>query len=210
MKSKFLLQVAGVLFVSQFLFSCGTKEYFSFSSSTPTYYTKVKAKPALANDLKTENSEAPETTQANTAITQLNSKTEPILEASAGAAVPVLLEKNIKTFSQVNSAVLANATAEKQHQTVSEANMLNLAKERLATMTKAEKKEFKKDVRRSITESAAKSTNILLVILAILIPPLAVGLYEGITNRFWISLLLTLLLLLPGIIYSLLVVTGSI
>ncbi|MCB0740247.1 MAG: YqaE/Pmp3 family membrane protein, partial [Chitinophagaceae bacterium] len=44
------------------------------------------------------------------------------------------------------------------------------------------------------------STNtLLLVILAILLPPLAVYLHEGVINsRFWISLLLTLLFWLPG------------
>ena len=52
------------------------------------------------------------------------------------------------------------------------------------------------------------STNTLLyAILAILLPPLAVGLHEGgINNRFWISLLLSLLFFLPGIIYALIVV----
>jgi len=50
---------------------------------------------------------------------------------------------------------------------------------------------------------------ILLVILAILLPPLAVYLYENaITNKFWISLILTLLLWVPGVIYSILVVLG--
>lgn len=47
---------------------------------------------------------------------------------------------------------------------------------------------------------------ILLVILAILIPPLAVFLARGIGTEFWISLILTLLFYFPGMIYSLLVV----
>ena len=52
---------------------------------------------------------------------------------------------------------------------------------------------------------------IVLVILAIIIPPIAVLLYEGgLTPRFWLSLLLTILGYLPGIIYALLVVTDTI
>jgi len=52
---------------------------------------------------------------------------------------------------------------------------------------------------------------ILLIILAILLPPLAVYLHQGeINSKFWISLLLTLLFFLPGVIYALLVVTGEI
>jgi len=48
---------------------------------------------------------------------------------------------------------------------------------------------------------------VLLAILSILLPPLAVYLHEDATNdKFWISVLLTLLLWLPGIIYALIVV----
>ena len=52
------------------------------------------------------------------------------------------------------------------------------------------------------------STNtLLLAILAILLPPLAVYLHEGtINDKFWLSVLLTLLLWLPGVIYALIVV----
>jgi uncharacterized membrane protein YqaE (UPF0057 family) len=50
---------------------------------------------------------------------------------------------------------------------------------------------------------------VLLVILAILIPPLAMALYDGISNRFWISLLLTLLFFVPGMIYTLVVILGD-
>ena len=65
---------------------------------------------------------------------------------------------------------------------------------------------------------------ILLVIIAIFIPPLAVGLFEGITTRFWIDLILFLigiglglglggiayLCLLISVIYALLIVLGAI
>jgi len=53
----------------------------------------------------------------------------------------------------------------------------------------------------SIAKKAGKepSTNtLLLVILAILLPPLAVYLHEGVINsKFWISLILTLIFWLP-------------
>lgn len=47
---------------------------------------------------------------------------------------------------------------------------------------------------------------IVLVILAIILPPLAVFLHSGIGTPFWISLILTLLFWVPGVIYALLVV----
>ncbi|TDO25122.1 uncharacterized membrane protein YqaE (UPF0057 family) [Sediminibacterium goheungense] len=54
------------------------------------------------------------------------------------------------------------------------------------------------------------STNqVLLGILCVLLPPLAVGLHQGeINGKFWLSLLLTLLFWLPGVIYALIVVFG--
>jgi uncharacterized membrane protein YqaE (UPF0057 family) len=43
----------------------------------------------------------------------------------------------------------------------------------------------------------------LIVVCAILIPPLGVALAFGITDKFWICLLLTLVFWLPGMIYAL-------
>lgn len=48
--------------------------------------------------------------------------------------------------------------------------------------------------------------NIIEVVLAFLIPPLAVFLHNGLDTSFWISLILTCLLWVPGVIFSLLVV----
>ena len=60
---------------------------------------------------------------------------------------------------------------------------------------------------------AGKDTDtntVLLAILAILLPPLAVFLYEGeINNRFWISLLLTIIFWIPGVIYALILILGG-
>ncbi|HET9057503.1 MAG TPA: YqaE/Pmp3 family membrane protein, partial [Chitinophagaceae bacterium] len=67
-------------------------------------------------------------------------------------------------------------------------------------------KEFKKNKRRG----DASTNTVLLVILAILLPPLAVYLHQGeVNSKFWISLLLTLLFWIPGVIYSLIVILGN-
>jgi len=50
----------------------------------------------------------------------------------------------------------------------------------------------------------------VLIILSIFIPPLAVYFYDDISDLFWISIILTLLFWLPGIIFALLVITGSV
>jgi uncharacterized membrane protein YqaE (UPF0057 family) len=83
----------------------------------------------------------------------------------------------------------------------------SLSKKERKDRIKEAKKELKLFKERK-AEGASTNT-VLLVILAILLPPLAVYLHEGeINNRFWISLILTLLGGLPGIIYSLIVVLG--
>ncbi|HYC40770.1 MAG TPA: YqaE/Pmp3 family membrane protein [Chitinophagaceae bacterium] len=82
------------------------------------------------------------------------------------------------------------------------------------------KKELKayKEARKA--GKATDTNTVLLVILAILLPPLAVYLHQGATSKFWITLLLFLLglvgafylshwLILAAIVYALLVVLGA-
>ena len=83
-------------------------------------------------------------------------------------------------------------------------------------LSRHERKERLKDAKKLLKEYKAEKkaghreddTNlILLAILAILLPPLAVYLKEGeVNSRFWISLILTLLFWVPGVIFALLVV----
>jgi len=68
-------------------------------------------------------------------------------------------------------------------------------------------RDFKKQ--KKDKDDAGVST-LLLVIIAILLPPLAVALHEGgINSRFWIDLLLTLLFYLPGLVYALIIILGN-
>ena len=95
---------------------------------------------------------------------------------------------------------------------------VNAAMASFKALSRKEKREKVREVRKEIrafkaARKAGKDTDtntLLLVILAILLPPLAVYLHEGeINNRFWISLILTLLGWLPGIIYALVVILGN-
>ena len=70
---------------------------------------------------------------------------------------------------------------------------------------KENKKEFKKqmkDAKKGIKDTKAGTNQVLCAIIAFFIPFLGVGLWTGITKEFWISLLLTLLFWLPGVIYA--------
>ena len=44
--------------------------------------------------------------------------------------------------------------------------------------------------------------SILSIVLAILLPPLAVGLQRGLTGTFWLNVVLTLIGWLPGVIHA--------
>jgi uncharacterized membrane protein YqaE (UPF0057 family) len=68
---------------------------------------------------------------------------------------------------------------------------------------KKEERLLRKELVKEVKEAQKKGDEyVLMMILAFLIPFLGVGLTYGITNEFWISLLLTLLFWLPGAIYS--------
>lgn len=86
------------------------------------------------------------------------------------------------------------------------------------SLSKKERKERIKEVKTMMRHykaekksgNAPSDNTVLLCILAILLPPLAVYLFEGeINNKFWIDLLLTLLFWLPGVIYAFIVILGA-
>ncbi len=93
------------------------------------------------------------------------------------------------------------------------------AVEEFRNLSKHERKSRIKEVKKLLKEHkadkragrAAETDIVLLAILAILLPPLAVYLKEEeINSRFWISLILTLLFWIPGVIFALLVVFDAI
>lgn len=87
------------------------------------------------------------------------------------------------------------------------------------SLSKKEKKSRVKEANKALKKLKAQqkaaaepivTNQLLLVIITILLPPLGVYLHQGeINSKFWISLLLTLLFYVPGLIYSLIVVLGS-
>ena len=91
------------------------------------------------------------------------------------------------------------------------AEFKNLSKKERKERIKDVKKEFKLYKQEKKAGHAKKVEQVVLIILAILLPPLAVYLHQGeINGKFWLSLLLWFLFILPGVIYALLVVTDSV
>lgn len=110
--------------------------------------------------------------------------------------------------------------------TARQQEILAQTRERLQNMTRQEKRTLKRELRNvklsdytknlpsyenmGITDTQQVENTLLLVIVTILVPPLGVFLHQGAINtKFWVSLLLTLLFYVPGLIYSLIVVLGS-
>ena len=197
MRIKNLLQLVFIMIAGQLLFSCNSAKYYEFAASKQAPYKVTKAKPAPQTV-----SEAPAsiTTIAMDAATAEESKIQVAPELVA-STLPATTVKSPKAISEVEKVTAPVST-------ITEAEALALAKERVNNMTKAEKKELKKEMKEVMRQSSTVS--IVEIILAILLPPLAVFLHDGLGTTFWISLLLTLLFWIPGVIYALLVVTDTI
>ena len=76
-----------------------------------------------------------------------------------------------------------------------------------AKLTRAERKELRRTIRKAARAAEPSTNTILLIILALFLAPLAMLLYEGAaTTRFWISLLLFFLFILPSVIYTIYII----
>ena len=87
------------------------------------------------------------------------------------------------------------------------------------SLSKKEQKERIKEAKKQVKafkkeKKANKSAEVemwVLIVLAILLPPLAVYLHQGeINGKFWLSILFWCLFIIPGVIFALLVVTDTI
>lgn len=203
MKIKSLLNLIAVLVVAQLMFACNSsKKYYDFGAHQ-TAYKQTKHTPAPEAEEK-ENLTLSQVALSAADEKAAQAEAEPVLEASVAVAPAVAPKKAPKA-----AATTTTAAASEETKTVTEAEMMALAKERISSMTKAEKKEMKKEMKNAIKQSRG-GVNVIEVILAIFLPPLAVFLHDGIGTSFWINIILTILGFLPGVIHALLVVTDTI
>jgi len=130
--------------------------------------------------------------------------------------IAALIIGNSFCYSSVVSVIVPSSAAKSTNNP--DPAKVKAAIAELKSLTKKEKKERVKELKKEMkalnaaekAKDDASTNTLLLVILAILLPPLAVYLHEGvINNRFWISLLLTILFWLPGVIYALIIILGD-
>lgn len=114
------------------------------------------------------------------------------LVATTSNDIKVVEEKKVEK----NSSFDANGLAK---------NNRNMSRKGLSTFISDNPLSLEKSDNTSQDQNTTDNT-LLLVIIAFFIPFLAVGLYDGITGRFWLSLILTFLFWLPGFIYALIVI----
>ena len=119
------------------------------------------------------------------------------------------------TLSMVSPSNASLVVPVKSNTTKPDPATIKAALAEFKSLSKKERKERVKEVKKewklfNKENKSAKVDQVVLIILAVLLPPLAVYLHQGeINGKFWISLLLTLLFFLPGVIYSILVVTDN-
>lgn len=121
---------------------------------------------------------------------------------------------SINVNASSSETTTTNTTTSGSSKTVINDAVVQDAMLQFKSLSRVDKKEKYVEVKKLMKEHKAQKANaepstntILLAILAILLPPLAVYLHEGELNtKFWLSVLLTLLFWLPGVIYALIVV----
>jgi uncharacterized membrane protein YqaE (UPF0057 family) len=131
------------------------------------------------------------------------------------AFAALLAMPSIPSFGATNSKDIKEAASQVSNEPA--VGTVQDAMKEFKNLSKKERKDRLKEVKKELSLFKEKkaagetSTNtLLLVVLALILPPLAVYLHQGeINNKFWISLILTLLFFLPGVIYALIVVLGA-
>ena len=125
--------------------------------------------------------------------------------------MPTIILESVTTTQSNDLALVANGSQIANTAIQTESNKQVVKKHVTEKTTKAAEpkmsftKAEKKEMRKFLTKQAPCQTDMPLwayVLIAILLPPLAVALYEGIVSHFWICLVLTFIFWIPGIIYA--------
>ena len=127
-------------------------------------------------------------------------RAEPLVEQRY--AEPAV-EQEAMTVASIDHVAKAKHVRSADHESVATAKVL--AKEQ--SVQSASKLQQVKQAVKTMFHPREDVPFWLLIVLCILLPPLAVFLKFGIGTEFWISLIVTLIFWLPGVIYALIVVT---
>lgn len=129
-------------------------------------------------------------------------------------AIAIVLNISTISASSIETTITIGETTKSTTTVTMDDAVVNDAMSQFKSLSRVDRKAKLKEVKSLMKEYKANKANaagstdtVLLAILAILLPPLAVYLHEGTTNStFWISVLLTLLFWIPGVIFALITV----
>lgn len=156
---------------------------------------KGREYPSDTKSISTENDRAPEV--------KTTTKTHNVDTPVSSVAAQESDNTRIKKSKSVT-------TEHKKNNYVATRNAKNISNTGVETFGKEDINSQRKDNLKDSNSSSSDVALILLVILCFLLPPLAVWLATSDTTQLIISIILTLLFWLPGIIHALLVVFGVI
>jgi len=183
--------------------SCGITNKNDFASRKYTHFRKGEAQVELKaaqvqnqinlseKSIVTENNLQPTTSEINNTV----NTSEEIVSNTSTESTPVEVSKSENNTTKKNPLINLKKSNVTEKKNVNREVKINKATRYLLSRISDQP---------NTTE--LNTDQLILVILAIIIPPLAVFLARGIGTEFWISLILTILGWLPGVIYSLLVV----
>jgi uncharacterized membrane protein YqaE (UPF0057 family) len=191
MKETNKLVLIALVFIIFNLLSCSTQKTPSFNNSHVPFEVKENMQ-----DINSSSQGINESARINSA-----ENTEASVE-KVPDLIPAAKEK-VNIYPK-NAAL---ALSDKQEPEISKAVKEKVAVLPLQKMNKEQKKEIRKEIRGMLKKENAFRTGpigkALLVIFAIVLPPLAVALVDGFSGPFWLDILLTILFYLPGLIYAL-------
>jgi uncharacterized membrane protein YqaE (UPF0057 family) len=105
-------------------------------------------------------------------------------------------------IQQLSAAIMPVQPVEPTSQTFKSSEAYNVSQQL---------KQHRKDIRKALKQAKPQGNNnqVLCAVIAIFIPFLGVALWSGINIDFWITLLLTFLFFIPGLIYALYVILAK-
>ena len=142
----------------------------------------------------------------NTTAKAKQSKDTP--KQTAAATKPAANSESTATTEQKKSTANATAVNNSETKKARTTSTFKVKEEAVAQRESSKKtsSSFSYAFSDSDNASSSDTPTWVLAVLCILLPPLAVFLHLGIGTEFWISLILTLLFWIPGVIYAFIII----
>ena len=193
---KIIRNILFALTLATILFSCSSSKQTAFTKRKYYHYKHGETEIALNKPVTKE--------RKNTSI--------PAVAIEEANYTPVKSKTDVRNTSNTNTLNALNSEKENTNNAVrkTELSKGQLKKKIKQAIVSAKKYSYDRENPYKNTDRN-NATNVGLIILAIILPPLAVYLYErGTKDHFWLSVLLTILFFFPGIVFAFMVIFGAV